>query len=241
MSDIFQVLIKGRPVDVYEHKSQLFIEGRKGSEYTIRIKNPLYKRVKAVISVDGISVLDGKLASKDSLGYIINSRGTIDVDGWRVSNSAVRAFQFADVDQSYSSKSGNGDANVGVLAVRLYEEELPAMKPRTPMFYGYDNIWGAGTADASKGIMQPTYSTCRSAMGAIGFNSTADTGVGTGQGQQLTSEVKTVQFKSHSYHSAQQVVYYDTIKGLEQRGVVITRKNHVPNPFPGDTGFCKSF
>ena len=282
MAKIVEVLVRGRPIDVYSHNGRKYIEGRNGSDYSLRITNPHWQRVKAVVSVDGISVIDGKLASSSSQGYLIPAYGSIDIDGWRISNDAVRAFMFGDLDGSYSNKSGNGTANTGVIAVRLFHEKL-----KVTGTIGYNPQWtwerryatpnwttlntvGMNVGNQSSALGQ-TYDTYQgsfysSAMSEAAFTSdtaygtTSDTrlmsdntsrgvsvnttplrsNLATGQGEAVESKVNTVEFDASTTHSNEDILYYDSRQGLIDRGVIRTRKTHVPNPFPGD-GFCKSF
>ena len=56
------ILVNDKPVRKFPFNDKLFVEARKGQEYSIRIKNNSWQRILAVASVDGLDVLTGKLA-----------------------------------------------------------------------------------------------------------------------------------------------------------------------------------
>lgn len=237
MAKIVEVLVRGRPIDVYSHNGRKYIEGRNGSDYSLRITNPHWQRVKAVVSVDGISVIDGKLASSSSQGYLIPAYGSIDIDGWRISNDAVRAFMFGDLDGSYSNKSGNGTANTGVIAVRLFHEKL---KVTGTIGYNPQWTWERRYATPNWTTSDTRLMSDNTSRGVSVNTTPLRSNLATGQGEAVESKVNTVEFDASTTHSNEDILYYDSRQGLIDRGVIRTRKTHVPNPFPGD-GFCKSF
>ena len=98
-----QVLVNNKPVKEYLHNSKYFIEGRKDTSFKIKIKNNGFRRIIAVPTVDGLSVMDGKPASVNSSGYVIDGRSSMTVDGWRVSNDEVSTFVFCSKNKSYSA------------------------------------------------------------------------------------------------------------------------------------------
>jgi len=229
MTNIMKVLVNGTPVTVYSHKGQEFIEGRKGSEYILQISNQNARRVKAVVSVDGISVIDGKPAGSHSTGYIIDPYKGIDIDGWRISNDTVRKFVFDDVEKSYASRAGNSEANVGVIAMRLYQEKAPLW---TSSNFGYYPSGCRGLVGTASDL---TYNA------NLGMSvSTSLSQVGTGQGDAMVSHSRKTSFDAESTPYKTCIIYYDSRKGLEQRGIILTRQNYLPNPFPADTGYCQS-
>ena len=227
MTNIMKVLVNGNPVTVYSHKGQEFIEGRKGSEYVLQISNQNARRVKAVVSVDGISVIDGKPAGSHSTGYIIDPYKGIDIDGWRISNDTVRKFVFDDVEKSYASRTGNSESNIGVIAVRLYQEKAPLW---TSNNFGY---YPNGCRGLVGSPMDTSYNTTFAIPVALSQ-------VGTGQGDAMVSHSRKTSFDAESTPYKTCIIYYDSRKGLEQRGIILTRQNYLPNPFPADTGYCQS-
>ena len=121
-NNVVDILVNDRPITTYNHDGKLYIEGRPNSPYKIRIRNPSWKRMKVIVSVDGLSVLDGKPAKGDSKGYVINGYGDVVIDGWRTDNTTTRQFVFGAKRKSYSSRVGEGTVNVGVIGVMMFEE-----------------------------------------------------------------------------------------------------------------------
>ena len=108
------------------HNRQTYVEGREGSNFILRLTNNTPSRVLAVPSVDGLSVLDGKAAGKDSGGYIIEGRQTLDIPGWKLDGDTAAQFFFAGKkngqDDSYAAQSAQDTANKGVIGLRVYSE-----------------------------------------------------------------------------------------------------------------------
>lgn len=263
--DHVDILVNGKPISKYQHEKDLYVEGRPGSTYEIRVKNPSYfKRVKAVISVDGLSILTGKpaSASSDEQGYIIDPLDTLVIDGWRTDQNNVAQFKFGKKGKSYSNKLGEGTDNVGVIGVVLFEEcertwqttvfYEPSPRPRRhymvpPHTTGYynPNTWESSDINAAIAM---------SAMASVGTNSAVRGipistdgaiensvgNIGTEFGQEVVSKSKKVQFESKSYPLVTAAIYYDDRKGLEARGIVIKRAAPAkPNPFPSNSDYCK--
>jgi len=128
------LLINNKPIVEYTDKeSNTWVEGRKKSNYTIRIKNNTYSRVLAIVSVDGMNVLNGKLASSKDNGYILSSRETLDIPGWTLDSDQVAKFEFSESDNSYSVQMGKGENNLGVIGVKIFYEKIQ----RTPIQHVY--------------------------------------------------------------------------------------------------------
>lgn len=114
----------GRAVRVYGHDGRSYIESREDMVYRIRVKNQTANRIKAVISVDGISIISGKPVtdSKEETGYILQPYAEELFKGYRVDDNQVAEFKFVKREASYATEKGEG-ANNGVIAVRAYAEK----------------------------------------------------------------------------------------------------------------------
>lgn len=119
----FQVLINNRPVKTYGHNNKVYIEGRTGVEFTLKIKNNNAFRVLAVPSIDGLSVINGKEANDDSSGYIVEAYSSFEVKGWRTSLNDVSKFIFCKRGNSLSNQTGYGFDNCGVIGCRIFLEK----------------------------------------------------------------------------------------------------------------------
>src|SRR5690349_9360397 len=125
----------GGTLETYERGDRFFVLGQHGDRYSIRIKNPTARRVEAVISVDGLDVIDGLDADfKKKRGYVVPAYGELTVDGFRMSTTQVAAFRFSSVGESYAERKGKG-RNVGVIGVAIFAEKedpqlvMPAPEP----------------------------------------------------------------------------------------------------------------
>jgi hypothetical protein len=137
----------GLPLKVYGHRGRFYVPGMAGQRYTIRVSNPTARRVEAVISVDGLDVIDGATADLRKRGYVVPPYGELRVDGFRVSTQQVATFRFSSVASSYAGRKGQA-RNVGVIGVAFFEErEAPQIvtprAPAEPNYYdkhddGYD-------------------------------------------------------------------------------------------------------
>jgi hypothetical protein len=136
-----EILVRGKPVREYKHTDgYTYIEGRKDSEFELRIRNNTSKRILAVPSVDGLSVMDGKPASSDSTGYIVGSYSSITIPGWRLDDSEVAKFLFEDEKRSYAEATGEG-GNQGVISVMVFEEKVKYPRPRPPYITPRPSPW----------------------------------------------------------------------------------------------------
>lgn len=127
-----EVLVRGRPVKVFKHKGDRFIEGRKGSSFELKIINNTYDRIEVVASVDGLSVINGEECGSDSEGYVIPAKESVVIPGWKLPDNKAAQFVFEDSKSSYSSQVGKGTINVGVIGVMVFvEKEVEKHTPIT--------------------------------------------------------------------------------------------------------------
>jgi hypothetical protein len=119
------VLIKGKPITEYPHNGQVYVEGRPGSEFEIEVFNHNPHRVEAVVSVDGLSIIDGKDAGPQSSGYLLNAHERVVIPGWKLNDQQVAAFIFTDKSRGYASQMGKS-RNTGVIGLLAYGEKVKA-------------------------------------------------------------------------------------------------------------------
>lgn len=113
----------GRPLSAYHEGEHVLLVGETGQRYALAVENRTDQRFELVASVDGLDVVDGKLASPAKRGYIVGPHGRLVIEGYRRSLSEVAAFRFGSVQKSYAAQSGEqGDRNVGVIGVALFAE-----------------------------------------------------------------------------------------------------------------------
>ena len=117
------ILVNSKPIKQFNHNGIVYVEGRSNSNYSIRVKNNNSQRILAVISVDGLSINDGKPASENSQGWVINGISEIVISGWLVNTDAAAKFQFAGKSNTYAEKSSNDTNNLGVIGCMVFKEK----------------------------------------------------------------------------------------------------------------------
>ena len=119
----------GTPLSVYLKDGRSYVAGKPASRYAIRLSNRSGGRVLVVLSVDGINVISGQTAGVGQTGYVLSPWQSYDIAGWRKSDSAIAAFEFAALEASYAAQTGR-PANVGVIGAAMFLEK-PAAPPPT--------------------------------------------------------------------------------------------------------------
>ena len=114
----------GADLDTFFHGGRYYVHGSAGDRYIVRVTNPTAQRVEAVVSIDGLDVIDGEAGDLRKRGYVVPPYGSLDIEGWRTSLSDVSSFRFSSVGGSYAGKKGKA-RNVGVIAVALFAEQAP--------------------------------------------------------------------------------------------------------------------
>lgn len=248
-----QVLVNGKPVKEYSHNGKVYIEGKKGSEFSLRIKNNNSSRILAVPTADGLSVLNGKDASLDSPGYVIDGYDSLTIDGWRKSVQEVARFYFSSPEDSYRKRSEKGD-NVGIIGLAVFREKEEDIKDKGildkmpyvpyvptpniyPVIYPHPNCshnWGPTV----------TYLSNNNVISSMSLDSTDQVeqvnmvrqDLGTGWGEAKKSEVTTVTFEREDTVDALFEIIYNTRKRLEELGVDFDSKPIyvAPQSFPGE-------
>ena len=130
-----EVLVRGRPVKVFNHKGDYFIEGRKGSTFELKITNNTWNRIEVVTSVDGLSVINGEECGPDAEGYLVPARESIVIPGWKLPDNKAAQFVFEDKRDGYSNQVGKGTRNVGAIGFMVFEEKeevKPLAVPNNP-------------------------------------------------------------------------------------------------------------
>lgn len=117
--------IKGRfgYLPAYKGSGRRLVAGKKGSTYSIVVKNRCKSAIEIVASVDGLDVQDGKSASFAKRGYIIDPGETLEIEGFRTSHSKVAAFKFSSVSGSYANLRHGDTRNVGVIGLAVFTQK----------------------------------------------------------------------------------------------------------------------
>ena len=112
----------GFALKTVEAGGRRFVVGEPGKRYTIELRNRTDARLEVVLSVDGLDVIDGRPAAYRKPGYVIPPRGRTLVEGFRTNLSAVAAFRFGRVENSYAAQSGRSTRDVGVIGAAVFGE-----------------------------------------------------------------------------------------------------------------------
>ncbi len=126
--------------------SELFAVGRPQSRYSLAIANDTGTAYELVASVDGLDIVDGRAASFEKRGYVIDPFSSMVIEGWRTSEDTVAAFRFSSIEDSYAERLGDG-RNIGVIGAALFREAPPSWDEwRSP-----DEGWRRDGADPFPG------------------------------------------------------------------------------------------
>jgi hypothetical protein len=214
MSVSLEVLMDGRPMRTISYAGKTYLPvSQLGSEYQIRVQNDGPRRIVAIVSVDGLSVLNGRPASEHQSGYLVDAHSHILIKGWRRDMDTVAAFSFEEREKSYAARVGRPE-NIGVIGLIAVEEQA------RPILLREEMKDGAKRALAPSGLHQ-------------GYG--RDTaGIGTGYGRDIDSSIYYVPF-IRSANKRTVTIYYDTVEALRRAGVPVDWTT--PIPFPVDTEF----
>ena len=120
----------GQVLQRYARGERLYVAGRPGARYGLRVRNTTSGRVLVVLSVDGVNIVTGQTADVGQSGYVLDPWRTYELDGWRKSDTQIAAFEFAPVDQSYAARTGRA-ADVGVIGMAVFLERAVSRAPDT--------------------------------------------------------------------------------------------------------------
>jgi hypothetical protein len=112
----------GRFLSGFAASGKSYVIGEAGRRYIIVVHNNTDNRLEVVLSVDGLDVLDGKAASFNKRGYLVDPRAEVEIDGFRQSVDTVAAFRFGSVRGSYAAQKTGDARNVGVIGVAVFNE-----------------------------------------------------------------------------------------------------------------------
>lgn len=252
-----EVLVNGKPLREYYQNYKTFVEGKKGSIFSVRLRNNSSEKVVFIPTVDGLSVIDGKDASYESRGYIVEANSAMLVDGWRMNDNQVAEFYFSSSEQSYRKRSGKGN-NTGSIAVAVFrEKQKPIIEkvyikekeyiypsPRLP-WPTYPNPYGPvwmNTAGNSTDAMYSCSSVGKTNLSGQSVLRSATQEIGTGFGSTKHSEVISASFDREDTPTSVLEVFYNTREQLKKLGIEFDRQPAIiaqPNSFPSQKGYCE--
>ena len=143
-----------KPIKIYyDDSGKKWVEARPDTKFVIEIKNNSGVNALAIVSVDGLNVIDGKRAElKNENGYVIDRYSSTKISGWRTGMDEVREFVFtADKSESFSHKLGADESNTGVIGIAMFKEKTPYWTytpsyqpwyiPSQPWYVPYQPVW----------------------------------------------------------------------------------------------------
>lgn len=257
------VVVDGKRCTQYLHQGDNFIEGRKGKTYELELHNPTGFDAEFVVSIDGLSIVDGKPAGAKSPGYIVRKFQTMRIKGWLVDSSTAAEFKFGEKKDSYTAVSPQGSVeNAGVIGLQVFTQKID------PYTYFHDlndikfmndikfgdaipqNNSGFSPASRGFGTLSSSGATASSgrwserAMNAIPKGiapktTTMSASLGTEFGKATQFATTKVNFERASETPAQTtVIYYGDQNDLNKLGIKLdwqqSKLESRPNPFPND-------
>lgn len=253
------ILQNGRVLRHLAHAGGTYVEAPPSGTYAVRLHNDSPQRRLAVLSVDGINVVDGKDAGYEGTGYVLGPWQTADVPGWRRSDQTVASFEFKEQGASYAAQSGRGTKNVGVVGVAVFDEKpcaKPVPFPHYPNPYypnpyrpwndPYRPVWRSGEEFLGdhgsergdgrhpKGLSS-TFNVTRGAESSLGRRTKSLADVGTGYGAETSFATSSTSFERATESPAEVLtVRYATRERLTAMGVPLDAPE-APSAFPAST------
>jgi hypothetical protein len=216
--------LRDQPLPTYQHRGNVWVVGRPGSRYAVRMSNRSGQRVLVVLSVDGINAVSGETAAPGQTGYVLGPWQTTEITGWRKSMTEAAAFYFTALPDSYAARTDRPD-NVGVIGVAVFRE-------REQQVSQIDNAEARGrAAESSAAPAAAPSNTAKAAGGAL-----RDERLGTGHGEREYAPTTHTSFERASERPAEIVrLRYDSYENLLAGGIVQAprRLPVAPDPFPG--------
>ena len=213
------VYANGRPYVIGEH----------GQRYVIAVRNDTGVRHEAVVTVDGLDVVDGRSGDLYKRGYVFSSWEQNTIRGWRKSMKDIAAFYFTSLGDSYAGRTGRPD-NVGVIGVALFQRKRaePPPMPYSQAPAAPDAPWRE-RADAANESKKQLGSASRAEPPAK-----AEAPLGTGHGRREHAPTRYVDFQRRTADPVETIaIYYDSYRNLVAQGVISSYSGRRdPNPWP---------
>ncbi len=254
-----------KPIKIYrDDQGRKWIESRPGTKFVIEVKNNDYNTYLAVVSVDGLNVINAEKAEmKPHNGYVLNSHQNIKINGWRTGLDAVREFVFtADKKQSYAHKLGAEEQNTGVIGLAFFKEKpkvtwcgyssssTTTWPPAWPTQYSWtssaapiykDSV--SSNDDFAYSVHNMNVSTNSATLRSHNVKSAPlvsnSFNMSTAQGKTVSDRVQEVEKEFEEAVSYADIIYYDSRKNLIANGILNEFEDKMPQPFSVD-GFCPS-
>ncbi len=226
------IIVKGSNIREYVSPMnfQTYVEGRDGSEFEIELSNDSNRDIEAIVSVDGLSIIDGKPAGSKSMGYIISAKSSVKIPGWKLQgNSSAAKFVFSGKQGgSYAEQSGQGRSNLGVIGLMAFSRKIPMANFSNA---SYKNLYPKGVRGF--GVSASASSGSSSNNMLMGFAD--EPALGTGFGEETKFETKSDTFERDDMVAMMELFYTDR-QGLKRVGIDVAAMHSTrPSAFPADS------
>jgi len=223
----------GEEQRVWRRGGRMFVAGRPGARYGVRVTNNTPGRV-----------LTGETAGYDQRGYVFGPYETHVVNGWRKSDAQVAAFHFTRLSRSYAARTGR-PGDVGVIGVAAFRERAapvvqsapPYVSPARPYAENDAAAESAVTGRAAGAAAPPPVAAAPTARGGDMAAQRRSERLGTGHGAREWSYATSVPFERATRHPQQVLrMEYDSYENLVAAGVIPRHwgGDARPRPFPGE-------
>ena len=234
----------GTTLRTYMNDGKLYVAGKPGHRYSVRLSNRTSGRLLAVLSVDGVNAVSGETANAGQSGYVLDAWESTEINGWRKSLDEVAQFNFTALPDSYAAQTGR-PMNVGVIGVAVFternrrwiDEERDDIAQSPPASRPWTKDSGSSATEApAEAVAGAAGKSRRAEMpDAVAGNQVQRERLGTGHGEREWSRVGTTRFERASSRPAETVaIWYDSYRNLAARGIIPRRPlaQREPNPFP---------
>ncbi|MGE5347191.1 MAG: hypothetical protein ACM3JH_14660 [Acidithiobacillales bacterium] len=117
------VLTGGAERPEYAARGTVYVEAVRGSNYALRITNPLPVRIGVALSVDGLNTIDaGHTDASSARKWVLAPYQSVVIEGWQISGETARRFFFTGEASSYGAKLGE-TRNLGVIEAVFFREK----------------------------------------------------------------------------------------------------------------------
>ena len=232
------------PIQSFSQHGQTYVAGVQNQEFRVRLRNTSGERVLAVLSVDGVNAVSGQTAGFEQPGYVLAPYQTLDVDGWRKSQTRTAAFYFTHISDSYAANTGRPQ-NVGVIGAAVFREQYAHYNYETPQINesqpgyddGYSNRGRYGEKSAPSAQAESGVGSAESKRYSAPSSSAP---IGTGHGRSEYSASRRVQFEREAAPSEVLNIRYDSLQNLVAMGIVPRYQPSYrgnPDAFPQGGGY----
>ncbi len=212
------VLVSGVTRPEYVGRGATYVEALRGTEYTLRLTNPLPVRVAVALAVDGLNTIDARRSdARSAAKWVLGPYESVAIPGWQVSGTTARAFFFTGERSSYGAWLGE-TANLGVIEAVFYREKtrpIPVYRSSTP---------GSGSRRDARGGAEssqaPAPETGRLEPNSADGKALADEYAATGIGDRRDNEVQWVSLELERDPAAVVRVRYEFRPQLEKLGLL---------------------